>query len=353
MNESRSTSSGWGVAVAIAVALALAYMLRYVLLPFVAAGALAYVARPLITLLRQRAGMPRPAAAMVAFLLLMAILAGLAYGAESILAPQLGDMLNNSQRMVEGLLDHIFQQFNLRNTVLFGQRLDARDAAGKFVDVIKQAAGANLLVAIGGGIGALMGAVMTLVLFAFIVFTGPQLAAGSLWLVPPHLRSRARLLALEIDPMIGSYLRGMFIIVLFTASVTYIVTGPIFHVQHAVFLALAVGLLELVPVVGPILSFVTFGLVAVQQTSMGTILGFGAFTIALRLTIDQLVGPLVLGRAARIPAIVVIFSFLAGGAIYGMLGVILAIPVAATIKIVLTDLYEGPPAPAGARSTED
>ena len=40
-----------------------------------------------------------------------------------------------------------------------------------------------------------------------------------------------------------------------------------------------------------------------------------------------------------------IFAFLVGGAIYGLLGVILAIPVAATIKIVLTDLYEGPPGP--------
>ena len=99
--------------------------------------------------------------------------------------------------------------------------------------------------------------------------------------------------------MLGSYLRGIFVVVLFTAGVTYIVTGLIFHVRLAIFLSIAVGLLELIPVIGPILSFVAFGLVAVEQTSVATIIGFGLFAIMLRLTIDQLVGPLVLGRAAR------------------------------------------------------
>jgi predicted PurR-regulated permease PerM len=149
--------------------------------------------------------------------------------------------------------------------------------------------------------------------------------------------------------MLGRYLRGVFVVVLFTTTVTWVVTGPVFHVQHALFLALAVGLLELIPVVGPIVSFILFGLVAVQQTGYGEVIGFGVFAVGLRLVIDQLVGPLVLGKAAEIPALVVIFAFLAGGTLYGMLGVVLAIPFAATIKIVLMDLYGE--APDVARAT--
>jgi predicted PurR-regulated permease PerM len=118
------------------------------------------------------------------------------------------------------------------------------------------------------------------------------------------------------------------------------VTGLIFHVSHAIFLALLVGVLELIPVIGPILSFITFGLVAVQQASFTMIIWFGVFAIALRLVIDQVVGPVVLGRAAQIPAVVVMFAFLAGGALYGFLGVVLAIPVAAAVKIVLAEIYE-------------
>ena len=101
----------------------------------------------------------------------------------------------------------------------------------------------------------------------------------------------------------------------------------------------AQGVLFAYGFVGPIASFILFGLLAVQQTAYGQIIGFGIFAIALRLSIDQLVGPLVLGKAAEIPALVVIFAFLVGGTLYGLLGVILAIPTAAAIKIVLANIY--------------
>lgn len=345
MSQSESRSTQWMVAIAIGLMFLLAYPLRYVLLPFVAAGALAYLARPLMRLLQGRLGFPRWTAALIPLLLLLVILAAIGYGIESILGPQLVQVINNAQTVTQELLETLFRTLNIKDVKLFGEKIDASNAAAQLIGAIRDAVGANALIAIGGGIGALMGCVLTLAIFAFILFTGPQLARGILWLVPPHLRPRVRALAMEVDPMLGSYLRGIFVVVLFTAGVTYIVTGLIFHVRLAIFLSLAVGLLELIPVIGPVLSFVAFGLVAVEQTSVATIIGFGLFAIMLRLSIDQLVGPLVLGRAARIPAVVVIFAFLAGGAIYGMLGVVLAIPIAATIKIVLTDIYEGPPAP--------
>jgi predicted PurR-regulated permease PerM len=332
-------------AMAVGLAFFLAYPLRYVLLPFVAAGALAYIARPVIKLLHKRLGFPHWAAALVPFLLFLIILAAIAYGIESLLGPQLVQVINNSQTVTQKLLESLFNTLNVKDVKLFGQKIDASIAATQLIGAIKQAAGANALLAIGGGVGALMGCVLTIAILAFLLFTGPQLARGTLWLVPPHLRARVRGLAMEVDPMLGNYLRGIFVIVVFTAGVTYVVTGLIFHVPLAIFLSLAVGLLELIPVIGPVLSFVAFALVAVEQTSVATIIGFGVFAIVLRLTIDQLVGPLVLGRAARIPAVVVIFAFLAGGALYGMLGVVLAIPVAATIKIVLTEIYKGPPGP--------
>lgn len=345
MNEPLTTSRRWAIAIAVALAFLLAYPLRYVLLPFVAAGALAYVARPLVYLLYARLGFPRWLAALVPFLLYLIALSAIGYAIESMLVPQLAEMINNAPLMVQKTLENLFQRFHLADVEIFGQRLDARAAANCLVAALKQTAQGNALVAVGGGIGVMMGCVITSVLLAFILFTGPNLARGTLWLVPPDLRPRVRALVLEIDPMLGSYLRGVLVVVLFAAFVTYGVTGLVFHVRHAIFLALAVGLLETIPVIGPILSFIAFGLVAVQQTGIELILGFGIFAIVLRVTIDQLVGPLVLGRAARIPAIAVIFAFFVGGAIYGMLGVILAIPVAAAIKIVLTDLYEGPPGP--------
>lgn len=339
MVEIESKLSRWWPAILMACMLVVAYPLRYVLLPFIAAAALAYIARPLVNLLKREWGFPHWAAALLPFLLFLIILSAIGYGIKSILGPQLAEMINNTPKVVEEFLDRVLQQFHLQNTEVFGQKLDPHVAGLKLVEAMKQAAGTNALAMVGGVFGLIAGAILTVVILGFFLFTGPHLARGTLWLFPADYRPRARRISIEIDQMLGSYLRGVFVIVGFTAIATYIATGFFFHVHDAILLSLAVGFLELVPVLGPIFSFVTFGLVAVRQTGIETIIAFGAFAIALRLAIDQLVGPLVLGRAARIPAVVVMFSFLAGGTLYGMLGVVLAIPFAATVKIVLADIY--------------
>ena len=69
------------------------------------------------------------------------------------------------------------------------------------------------------------------------------------------------------------------------------------------------------------------------------------FAIALRLSIDNLVGPLVLGEAARIHPVVVIISFVCGAILFGVVGLLIAVPVAVCIKITLEHYYAEPVAP--------
>src|SRR5439155_26707689 len=109
---------------------------------------------------------------------------------------------------------------------------------------------------------------------------------------------------------------------------------------NAILLSILTGILELIPVLGPILSAAVLGIIALDQGSVWIAIGFACFALALRLSIDQLVGPLVLGRAVRLHQVVVIFAFFAGGVLFGALGVLLAIPVAAIIKIALKNHYE-------------
>ena len=86
--------------------------------------------------------------------------------------------------------------------------------------------------------------------------------------------------------------------------------------------------------------FRSAGLVAVQQAaSPWNIWAYVGYAVALRLSIDQLVGPLVLGKAARVHPVVVIFGFLVGGALFGIAGMILAVPFALLIKVTLSVLY--------------
>ena len=111
---------------------------------------------------------------------------------------------------------------------------------------------------------------------------------------------------------------------------------------HAILLAVTVGVLELVPVIGPFASATIVGLVAVQQNGIWAAAFLFAFAIGLRLSIDNVVGPLVLGQAARIHPVIVIISFVCGAILFGIVGLLLAVPLAVCIKITLQQYYAEP-----------
>jgi len=66
------------------------------------------------------------------------------------------------------------------------------------------------------------------------------------------------------------------------------------------------------------------------------------FAIALRVSIDNVVGPIVLGEAAHIHPVVVIMSFVCGAILFGVVGLLIAVPVAVCIKVTLEEYYAEP-----------
>jgi predicted PurR-regulated permease PerM len=332
-------STRWGLIVAAAATFVLIYLLRWVLLPFVAALALAYVASPLVRWLKRRWRFPHWLAGLSVYLIYLLLIASVGLAAWLLVLPQVFSLLGNLQHLVERFIAAIL---NGRPIAFMGHTYTAQQLAAMLESQI-----VGLLGRPGQALGALtwamdiiMGVFLTLVLLAYFIFDSARLSRGLLSLVPPRLRPRARELAMRCDPLIYNYVRGVLVIVTYAAVLTWLVTRLALHLPHAILLAIVVGLLELIPVIGPILSIVIIGLIAVERVTIGEIAGFAAFAVGLRLSIDQLVGPWVLGRAVSLPAPAVIFAFLVGGTLYGMLGVILAVPIAAIIKIVLQTYYE-------------
>ena len=112
------------------------------------------------------------------------------------------------------------------------------------------------------------------------------------------------------------------------------------QLPHALLLSVAVALLETIPALGPFASGVLAGAASLQAQSLSAV-GFTiAYVIALRLFVDNVVCPLVLGRATALPPVVVIFALLMGGLLFGLPGFLLAVPAAAAVRIVLKAIYE-------------
>lgn len=314
------------------------YMVRQVLLPFVVAGILAFVCEPLVRLIVRRCRAPRALAAIVVFLALAGLATVFVLVAAAPLLRWLTGTLANLPAIIQTLVSRVMAG---RTLAVMGQNLDAKAVAAKLFAAIGQLLQPNRLLPIAAlGFGGVFAAVLGWVLLFYFLLNGPQLGLGLLSLIPPPHRPLTQRIWARLTPVLRRYFIGIGIIVLYAACASYLGLGVALHLHDAIPLAITTGVLEMVPVAGPLASAVIGGLAAVEQaTGIGGILGYALYVGALRISIDEIFGPLVLGRAARLHPTVVIFCFLSGALLFGVVGVVLAAPAALTIKIVLSTIY--------------
>ena len=178
-----------------------------------------------------------------------------------------------------------------------------------------------------------------MLLFYFLA-DGKRVAAGLFWIVPPHRRPLVARIWARLDPVLMRYFIGVIAVVAYATVAAYIGLGVILGIKQAVFLALLTGILEIVPFVGPTSAAVIAGLASLRTASgFINIVEYAAYATLLRLSIDQIVGPVVLGRAAHVHPVLIIFCFLAGGIVLGIPGIILAVPIALLVKSALATIY--------------
>jgi predicted PurR-regulated permease PerM len=327
------------------------YELHLILIPFVFAAVISYILAPAITFASTRARVPRSVVAILAFVGLLAFGGGIGLLGVPALTSEVKHLVTDFQ----GTIEHFANTLVGNRTIsMLGRSMNAHQLADSINNAIRGwIVNARVLSMIAGAlfVGG-FGFLLTLVLLFFFMLGGPVIVRGLLWLVPPGQRPliEDHILS-KLDPVLRRYFIGVIAVVCFASVFAYVGLGLILGLPNAIFLALITGLLEAVPIVGPAVAAVIAGLIAIQHNSgIREIVGYGIYLTALRLSIDQLFGPLVLGAAGRVHPVLIIFCFLAGGALFGIIGVLLAVPMALVIKTTLAVLYDEPP-PGGRPKT--
>ena len=335
----RPKIGGWPLTVALLAVLVFLFFIRHILLPFILAAALAFVLTPPIDWVQRKVRLRRWVVAALAYVLVLAILALLAILLAGPVMRDVSEIAANLPQTVQRLISELIR---LAGPSL-ARSIDV-NAINRAIDARLQTAlstGSALTLALYGFEGV-FGAVLALFALAYFLISGKRIAAGIFWLVPPEYRLEVSDLSDRIIPVLWRYFVGLLVVVSYTITMAWLVFGPGFHLPQAPLLGVLVGILELIPIIGPTLTLCIVGIAAAQQTSvLGMLVLFG-FAIGLRISIDQLVGPLVLGKAARLHPFVIIFAFLSGGVLFGVIGLILAVPVAASIKVILSEYYAEP-----------
>jgi len=174
-----------------------------------------------------------------------------------------------------------------------------------------------------------------LVLTIYFLADLPRIRQLLYRLIPARRRPRAILIGDEMFAKVGGFVLGNLLTSLIAGVSTYIWL-LIFGVPYPLLLALMVAILDLVPIVGSTIGGIIVSLVALS-VSLPVAVATVAFYIVFRLAEDYLLVPRIVGRVVQIPATVTFVAVLLGGAMLGIIGALIAIPVAAALRILLQE----------------
>jgi predicted PurR-regulated permease PerM len=179
----------------------------------------------------------------------------------------------------------------------------------------------------------------------YLLLDGEKYIRLFLLLFPAKYRRELTDVAADINETMGTYIRGQVILILIMSLASWIVLS-ILKVNYSLILCLATGVLEVVPVIGPLIATTLAALVAFYQPAVAwgltnvtlTLIVIAAYFI-LRQIEDMIVIPNIVGKFIHVHPVIVLFAIFIGARIGGVLGIFLALPVSAVLKILFNYFY--------------
>ena len=291
---------------------------------FIAAGL-----DPVVSWLTRRR-VPRWAAVIIVLLGVAGIVAGFVAAAIPPLAAQTSKLISELPHYAHTLQNHNSQLGRLNVKYHIEQRL-SHLLATRGSSLIGGVLGAGALV-----LGAVTSTLVVLVLVVYFLAGMPQIKLFFYRLAPHSRRARVILLGDEIFTKVGGFVLGNVVTSVVAGLGTYLWMLA-FGIPYPILLGLFVALMDLIPVIGSTIGGAVVSLVALT-VSLPVAIATLVFYIAYRLAEDYLLVPRIMGSTVKVPAVVSVVAVLVGGALLGIVGALVAIPVAAALLLLLREV---------------
>jgi predicted PurR-regulated permease PerM len=341
-----------GMAAVLAVVLLVGWFVRVIWPPLVLAGAITFLLNPVVTFLQGR-GVPRAAGTGLAYLGVVAIVVLAALLVAPMARQQWDDLSDRWPELredVENGIDDLSERSrdddwpieiptaeeledalaggdsgngNLsddeRQERLFAQLDTARELGLRVFHV-------GLIFVIGP------------IIAFYLLVDLPHIRRVTESLIPEGRRAEARTVGRRLNQAIGGYFRGQLgvaAIVGTMASIALAILGLPFWLV----VGLTAGLFNMVPLIGPWVGAVPGVVVALTTRDVGTALWVVGIMAGVQQIDNHFISPVVMQRTVKLHPVIVMLALLAGGTLGGFLGLLLAVPVAATLKILIGHLW--------------
>ena len=325
-----------GIAVLVGLGLFLVLQAWHVLTWILIAALLAAALNPAVEAFERR-GLARLPAASIVFGIALLVLTAIGFLVVPPLVSQVTDFVN----AVPDLIDDI-----TAGRGPFGWLQDDYQIVDRIRAAIeKQGVGGVLglgepvLDVVRSVVTAVVGAITIIFLTFFMLLEGPRTIRGVLGMIPEHTRPRYERVGRDIYQAISGYVTGNLLISLIAGVLA---TAVLFAVgsEFAVALGLLVAILDLIPLAGATLAAIIASTVILIETNWVRCLIVIAFFIAYQQFENHVLQPLVYGRTVQLSPLAVLCAVLVGAQLAGILGALLAIPVAGSLLAIGREILQ-------------
>jgi predicted PurR-regulated permease PerM len=323
---------------ACAVGLYLVWRTRSVLRLAAVALFVALTLNPIVDALDRRVHLPRAGA----ILLLYAALAGGVVVIGAVVVPSTVRQVQQLSRDAPGYLHDLrrnatFRRYDDRYAITAKLQRDARALPAR----LQQAAGPLQRVTVQAF--SAVSQLLTVLSLAFLLMLHGREYMGMALRLTGVREPRYRALVVDINQAVAEYMLGNVAISGLATVATWLVL-TLLGVPYALSLGLLVGFFDLIPLVGATLGAIFVGIATATVDFPTATIVWVAFIIVYQRVENSFIQPVVYGRTLKVNPIVTILAVLVGASLLGILGALLAIPIAAAIQILLRDWWTHRPA---------
>lgn len=307
--------------------------------PFLVAGVLFYLFRPVVNWLH-RQKVPKVVSILVIYLLFIGLITLLVLLVGPTLQEQFNRLINNlplltleiTERLV-ALEEHPWVQGYLEQNSLE----DLSNQAIQYLTDVITAIVSN----VAGFVGVIASIVIAFITVPFILFymlkEGEKAPQQLLRFLPASQRTEGRKILADMDTALSSYIQGQIIVSICVGILIYI-GFLIIQLEYALLLAVVALFTNFIPFIGPIIGTIPAVIVAfIEQPIMA--LWVIVVTLIAQQIESNLISPQVMGRRLSIHPLTIISLLLVAGSLVGFLGLLLAVPTYAVLKVVVSHTY--------------
>jgi predicted PurR-regulated permease PerM len=317
------------------------YIERAILSPFIIAAIFAYIFNPFVNFFSKKLKLPR----ILSIAIIYAFILGIVGIAGAVFAKRIAEESSDITREVNNVLENAKQQANnlpdwlspaVNDMVVTFKR-------SRFLNIFESP---SLLPIFSQAISRVISFFIFLFSGFYFLKDGEKFIDKTVHYIPNKHKVDVEILLRKIYFVLNGYLRGEILLIAIVSASLYIVL-TILGIKFALTLAVFSGIAEIVPVVGPI----TAGAVAIAVILLTNTANFGLTSIqaailvaiiyfVLRQLEDYFIIPQVMEKMTKLPPFIIFFSVVAGGHFAGILGLILAVPTAAVIKLLIEFFFD-------------